>query len=907
MVKTQDKIVLIDGNALIHRAFHAIPSLTTIQGEQVNAVYGFASTLLKVLKDIKPKYILAAFDLRKPTFRHKLYKEYKATRVKAPQELYDQIPRIKEIVEAFNIPIMEKAGFEADDVIGTVSEQIGKNKDLKSVIVTGDLDTLQLVDDNTEVYTLKKGINDTVIYNYKEIKKRFGIEPKKLIDFKALRGDPSDNIPGVKGIGEKTASFLIQKYGILENIYKNIAKIEPKLQKKLKQGKKIAFLSRKLAEINLKVPLKFELEKCLTADYDKNRVVKLFQELGFKSLLSRLPEASKKLNFAQKDLFHLEKKELPENYKLIQKEEDLKKLISVLKKQKEFVFDTETTDLNVRKAEFIGLSFSFKEKEAFYIDLTCSRERFLKLLRPVFEDSKILKSGHNLKFDIKVLEQNGIFPSGIFFDTILASYILNPGSRAHDLDSIAFSELGYEKVALTDLIGKGKNQVSLKEVDAEKLAFYSCEDADITFQLKKIFEKKIKEEDLENIFFNIEMPLFEVLAEMENTGVKIDSKFLKTLSLKAKKRIKALEKQIIRIAGINFNVSSTKQLSEILFNRLKIETRSIKRTQTGYSTAASELEKLRGKHKIIDLIFEHRELSKLNNTYLEALPELVDNKTGRIHTNFNQVVTATGRLSSSDPNIQNIPVRTEFGNDIRKSFVADRGNEILSADYSQIELRVAAHIADDKKMQASFWKGEDIHVRTAAEINNVPLHKVTPEMRRRAKTLNFGILYGMGLRSFVASAGISYEEAQGFFEEYQSDYPGIAKYIEDVIESARKFGYVKTIFGRKRFLPDINSEKEMIKAGVERMAVNTPIQGSAADIIKMAMIEIHNKIIKKNKDIKMILQVHDELVFEIPKIKLEFYALEIKKIMENVYKLKVPLKVDLFRGENWGEQEKLQI
>lgn len=907
MAKNKEKIVLIDGNALIHRAFHALPSLTTIQGEQVNAVYGFTSTLLKVLKDIKPKYILAAFDLGKPTFRHKLFKEYKANRVKAPQDLYDQIPRIKEIVQAFNIPIFEKEGFEADDVIGTISKKIENEKNVKSVIVTGDMDTLQLIDSNTEVYTLKRGITETMIYKEEQVKSRFGITPDKLIDFKALRGDPSDNIPGVKGIGEKTASTLIQKYSTLENIYKNLDEVPEKVREKLKQSKKIAFLSRKLSEIKKDIPLKFSLEDAIVSDYDKNKVIKIFQELGFKSLLSRIPESSQKINFAQKDLFHLKHKKLPDNYNLIQDEKELKKLAGILKKQKEFVFDTETTDLNTREAEFIGLSFSFKEKEAFYVDLQNNRKEFLKILKPILENARILKNGHNLKFDIKVLRANGIKPRGIFFDTMLASYVLNPGNRAHDLDSLAFSELSYEKVPLVDLIGKGRNQISLKEVDIEKLAFYSCEDADITFQLKKVFEEKIKKEKLEKVLFEIEMPLLEVLAEMEENGVKIDGTFLKKLSSSAKKRILELERKIIKIAGINFNVNSTKQLSDILFNRLKIGSRGIKRTQSGYSTAASELEKLRGSHKIIDLIFEHRELSKLNNTYFESLPRLVDKKTGRVYTNFNQVVAATGRLSSSDPNLQNIPIRTELGNKIRKSFIAEKGNKILSVDYSQIDLRIAAHISSDKKMIASFLKSEDIHTRTAAEINNVPIEEVTEEMRRNAKTLNFGILYGMGLRSFAAQAGIPYEEAMSFFEEYQNDYPGIAKYIEDIVESARMNGYVETIFGRKRFLPEINSEREMIRAAAERMAVNTPIQGSAADIIKIAMIEIDKKIIKKNPDIKMILQVHDELVFEIPGIKLEFYAKEIKKIMESVIKLKVPLRADVAAGENWGELEKLKI
>ncbi len=906
--KVRDKIVLIDANALIHRAFHALPSLTTVSGEQVNAVYGFTSTLLKVLKDIKPKYILAAFDLKGPTFRHKLYKEYKATRIKAPQELYDQIPRIKELVRAFNVPILQKRGFEADDIIGTISKKIEKKKDLKSVIVTGDLDVLQLVDSNTEVYTFKRGISDTFIYNTKEIKRRFGISPAQLVDFKALRGDPSDNIPGVKGIGEKTAAKLIQKYGSIEEVYRNLNKIKPiSLKEKLKEGKENAFLSKKLVKIRQNIPLKFELKKCTLRDYDRNHVVKLLQELGFKSLLSRIPETERKSKLIQKDLFHLKKTKLPENYKLIQSEKELKKLVVTLKKQRGFVLDTETSDLDVRHTEFLGISFSFREKQAFYVDLTPNREKFLKILKPVLQNPRILKSGHNLKFDIKVLRQNNINLKGIFFDTMLASYLLNPGSRAHDLDSLAFSELGYEMIKIDELIGKGKDQISLKDVELEKIVLYSCEDADITLRLKNILEKRIRKEGLDKVFFGIEMPLLWVLADMELTGVKIDSNFLKKLSTKVKRQIKSLERRIYKIAGTEFNVNSTQQLSEILFSRLKINSKDIKRTQTGYSTAASELEKLRGKHRIVDLIFEHRELSKLNNTYLEALPELVDEKTGRVYTNFNQTITATGRLSSSEPNLQNIPIRTDLGNDIRKSFIAEEGNELLSADYSQIELRIAAHIAKDKKMRESFLKGEDIHSRTAAEIFNIPLQKVTPEMRRSAKTLNFGILYGMGMKSFASSARVSQEKAREFFEEYKKDYQGIMSYVENVVKSSRKFGYVKTIFGRKRPLPDINAERQMIRAAAERMAINTPIQGTAADIIKLAMIKIHNKIIKKNPDIKMILQVHDELVFEIPKIKLEFYAKEIKSIMENICKLSVPLRVDLFSGKNWGEQEKLNF
>src|SRR3989338_6512918 len=770
MVAKKEKFIIIDGNALIHRAWHALPpTLTTKSGEIVNAVYGFTMTLLKVLKDLKPDYLAVTFDLAGPTFRHQEYKEYKATRVKQADELYQQIPRIKEIVKSFNIPIYEKEGFEADDVIATLV----KNKEvekLQSIIVTGDLDTLQLVDENTEVFTMHKGISDTITYNIAEVKRRFdGLMPYQMVDYKALRGDPSDNVPGVKGIGEKGAINLLKEFKTLENIYKNIdsPKITDRYRNLLQEHKKEATMSKKLCQLINDVPIKFKLTEAKVKGFDAAEVVALFQELEFKSLINKLPKelqhgtmpGQTTLDFGT---HQVRAKSQNVKYELIDNDDKFEKFLAQLKKQKIFAIDTETSSIDPFNSKLLGVSFCWKDGGAFYLP---AAEPWLEQIKPTLENDQIKKVGHNIKFDLESLRTAGINLKGISFDTMVASYLINPGSRQHNLDGLVFTELGYQMQPITDLIGMGKKQISLKEVAVEKVADYSCEDADFTWRLVKPLTEELKEKNNLGLLEKIEVPLIPVLAEMEKNGVLIDSEFLQKMGKKVGDDLKELEKKIYHLADAKFNIASPIQLKEILFNKLKISTQGLGHTKTGISTAADQLEKLKGQHKIIDEIIKFRELAKLKSTYLDALPQLTD-LTGRIHTSFNQTVAATGRLSSSEPNLQNIPVRAALGQQIRRAFIAPSGYKILSADYSQIELRIIASLAKDEKMIASFKKGEDIHARTAAEINEVALDKVAKEMRYAAKAVNFGIIYGQGAWGLSEYAGISRAKAMDFINRY---------------------------------------------------------------------------------------------------------------------------------------------
>ncbi|MFA5070352.1 MAG: DNA polymerase I [Patescibacteria group bacterium] len=916
-MSTQRKFVIIDGNAIIHRAFHALPpTLTTKKGELVNAVYGFAAVLLKVLKDLKPDYIAATFDLGGPTFRDKMYKEYKATRVKADQSLYDQIPRVKELVSSFNIPIYEKAGYEADDVIGTIVEQVAKEP-TENIIVTGDLDTLQLINDKTKVYTLKKGVSEEIVYDETHVRQRYGFGPEQMIDYKALRGDPSDNIPGVRGIGEKTAGDLIKDFGSLEKIYKALdkggkaaEKIKERYQTLLKEHKKEAFLSKKLATIERKTPIEFDLEKAAVKNYDRQKVVTLFSELEFKSLLNKLPgEPGGKRFQGSMDLGsntpEVDRKKRSDklglDYQLVDTETKLTKLIEELRNLEELCVDTETTSLDPFLAELLGVSFSWQKDKAFFVSLVKLPEA-LEKLRPVLENGKILKYGHNLKYDYAVLRQAGVEMQPLYFDSMIAAYLINPGIRQYNLDNLVFTELGYEMQPLEELIGKkGKNQLPVSAVPVEKLSWYSCEDADFTFKLAKHLDPDLEHNAAEGLFHKMEMPLVRVLTHIEEAGVKIDADFLGKMNKEISVRLIEIEKQIHKLAKTKFNINSPLQLKEVLFEKLKISPLGLSKTKTGISTAAAELDKLKDKHPIIALISKNRELAKLKSTYLEALPKLVNPKTGRVHTSFNQTVAATGRLSSSEPNLQNIPIRTELGAKIRKAFIAEKGFKLLAADYSQIELRIVASLANDEKMIESFQKGEDIHIRTAADINEVPLDKVTPQMRRAAKATNFGIIYGLGMHGLAANADISLDKARAFIEKYFTIHEAIANYLNDSKEQAHELGYNETLFGRRRYYPEINSGNQGLQAAAERAAINHPVQGTAADLIKMAMIEISHKLPTVSPKTRMILQVHDELVFEVPEPEVSKVSKFVKDTMENIYKLKVPIKVETGVGGNWGE------
>ena len=916
------KLVLVDAPALTHRAFHALPHLTTKSGLPVNAIYGFCMIFLKMLKDLKPDFVITAFDLKAPTWRHKEFKEYKAKRVKAPQEYYDQLPKIKEILGAFRVPVFELAGFEADDIIGTIAQK-ARNQVDEIIIVTGDLDTLQLVNEKTKIYTLKRGLTDTIIYDENSVQKRYGLKPDQMNDFKGLRGDASDNIPGISGIGEKTAAELVAKYGSIEKIYQNFSQLPPKIQRLLAGKKDDAEFSKKLATIRTDLPLEFNLKKSSLENYDRSRVVQIFQELGFKSLLTKLPKfapANQETLFGKSQPEAKSSKKTQGDYQIIQSEKELQKLINNLEKQPGFVIDTETDRLDAISGTIIGLSICYQEKQAFYLPLPTDQERkrLLSQLKPILENQSVEKYGHNLKYDYLILKKYGIDLKPIIFDTMIASYLLNPNTRAHNLDQVAFVELGYEKISIQDIIGKGAKQKLLSQVPLKKVAEYSCEDADISFRLVKHFKPQLTG-NLKKLFYEIEMPLVRILADMEYEGIKLDTNHLQKLLVKVNQKITLLKKKIYQLAGTEFNINSTQQLRHILFEKLKISTAEIKKTKTGRSTAASELEKLRGTHKIIDYISQYREMTKLKNTYLEALPKLVNPQTGRLHTSYNQTTTATGRLSSSDPNLQNIPIRTETGQEIRKAFVADKGFKILSADYSQIELRIIAHLSNDLKMLEAFEKGEDIHAATASEIFGLPLAKITPKMRRIAKTVNFGILYGISPYGLAQGLNIKQKQAKQFIENYFESFKGVKRYIKETIAKAREIGYVETLLGRRRYLPEIHSQIPQVRNAAERMAINMPCQGTAADIMKIAMIEIKSKINpdakgsglrpkrRRTQNTKLLLQVHDELVFEVPENEVKKIAKQVKAIMENVFKLKVPLKVDIKVGNNWQEMSAVNI
>ncbi len=904
MNKKSQKLVLIDGNALIHRAYHALPPLTTKGGELVNAVYGFTSVLLKVISEIKPKYIVATFDLKAPTFRHKEYADYKATRMKAPDELYAQIERVKEVVRAFGIPIYEQSGFEADDVIGTlVCQAENAEENIENIIVTGDLDALQLISSQTKVYALRRGMSDTVIYGEEEVLARYGLRTDQMIDYKGLRGDPSDNIPGVKGIGEKTAVSLLKKYKTIEGVYANLLEIKGAVKDKLERDKMQAFMSKRLATIRKDVPLILDFSKAHLEEFDREKLVELFKNLNFFSLIKRIPENS--LTISEKETGEknemADKKEVADFKFEIITEEKLDEFLEELKKQEVVALASKTIGGKKYFDQKIeGLAFSWKTGRAKYIFWN---EKTKEKLKSILENEKINKIGFDLKADLEVLMNYKVKLRGIHFDVLLAKYVLSPGEK------INFSEMVLEEIGEEFSEAEKKSgQLGLSIESESDIAKKICQKADYIWKLKSILTEKIKSisagqsesKNIQTIFERIEMPLVPILAEMEMNGIYLNKKIFSDIADKLSLRISALEKAIYKLAGEQFNINSPKQLAEILFQKLGIPTDEIKKGKTGFSTASSELQKIKKESLVISRIEEYRELFKLKTTYLDALPELCDNDS-RIHTSFNQAVTATGRLSSSDPNLQNIPAKTDLGQFLRTAFEAPKGWKLVGADYSQIDLRVVAHVSADKKMIETFLRGEDIHKTTAAEINKVPLSKVTEKMRNGAKALNFGIIYGMSVFGFSLGADIEREEAKKFIDEYMSKFSGVANYMRETKMSAKEKGFVETLLGRRRYLPEINSSNFMVKNSAERMAINMPIQGLAADIMKLATIEAEKLVEKYSSKVRTILQIHDELIFEVREDVVKDFSEKIKKVMEEVYSLRVPLVVDVKVGNNWGE------
>jgi DNA polymerase I len=919
-----NRYMLIDGNALVHRGYHAIPALTNKDGEHTNAVYGFTMILLRAIKDLKPTHIACSFDLAGPTFRDELYADYKGTRVKGDDELYAQFPRIKEIVRALNIPIFEIEGFEADDVLGTLATHITKKHeqgDCEVMIATGDLDSLQLVNECVKIYTLRKGLTDTAVYDIEAVNERYGLKPGQMIDYKALRGDPSDNIKGVAGIGEKTAGQLIKDFGSLDELYKAIAagktgdKIKPRVLQLLIDGEPDARQSYTLSKIICDVPLEIDIQPYEFKQKHLNGIIKLFQVLEFKSLLNSLPKnyigtvdaKTERIDTIEDDSFAgttgLAIDIGKQSYTLIDTPEKLAPLLPILAKQKAIAIDTETDQLYPIDANVIGTSISFKAGESYYITRAVvdgSQE-----LRDIISSDKIAKIGHNLKYDFLTFGNGNIKLNPLSFDTMIASYVLNAGTRQHGLDGLVFNEMGYQMQSIEELIGKGRNQISMAEVDVEKVSWYAAEDADMTLRLKEIFEPRLKAEGLEQIFYDIEMPLIEVLACMERFGVKLDIGLLEKLSAQAESEITKLITEIYELAGEEFNIGSPKQLQEILFTKLALT--SGKRNKTGLSTAAGVLESLVGVHPIIEKILSYRELSKLQSTYLNALPAMVNIRTGRVHTNYNQTIAATGRLSSTDPNLQNIPIRgTGIGAEIRKAFIAEKGYKLLSVDYSQMELRIVAHLAQDENMMEVFNKKEDIHTNTAAAIFDVLPGEVTDDMRRDAKTINFGVLYGLSSFGLASRIGaVSRTDAKEFIDKYFEEYSGVQEYIENIKAEVNEKGFIRHELGRIRKFPEIKSSQFFVRAGAERAAINFPIQGLQADILKIAMLNIHKQIGGQDQEIKMLMQVHDELVFEVRDDVVDKWVVMIKRLMEDAVKLTVPVIAEAKVGFNWGDMKKI--
>lgn len=913
---SEKKLFLLDGMALVYRAYFAMSRNPRINSKGLNtsAILGFTNTLLDVLKNQKPTHIGVAFDTKKPTFRHEAFEEYKANRQRMPEDLGASIPYVFELLKGFKIPILELDGYEADDVIGTLSKKAEK-EGFKTYMMTPDKDFGQLVSENILMYKPARMGNKAEIWGEYEVCERFGItEPEQLIDILGLWGDASDNIPGVPGIGEKTAIKLVGEYGNIENILKNTDKLKGKQKENLENFSDQALLSKQLATIEIEAPIEFVPDKLIKEDPDIDSLKALFEELEFRTLAKRVfsdeeissEEAIQASMFEGEDQASAFKtiENSPHEYKLVDSENEIQELCDHLLKQKEFCFDTETTGLDANNAELVGIAFSVKPGEGWYIPIPENYNeavRLVSLLKPVFE-SDILKIGQNIKYDINILLWYEIEVKGPYFDTMIAHYLLQPDMR-HNMDVLAETYLNYQPVSIETLIGKkGRNQLSMRNVEIEKVKEYAVEDADITLQLKHYFEPELKKSDTWKLFNDVEMPLVPVLASMEAEGIKLDVEALHEFSDQLEGEIVKIEKEIYSQAGTEFNIASPKQLGEILFEHLVISEKPSK-TKTGqYKTGEDILIKLANRHPIVEMILEFRSLTKLKSTYVDALPALVNKRDGRIHTSYNQAVAATGRLSSNNPNLQNIPIRTEKGREIRKAFIP-RNDEyiLLAADYSQIELRLIADLSGDKGMLEAFSSGHDIHTATASKVYGVDYDEVTKDMRRNAKTVNFGIVYGVSAFGLSERLGIPRREAADIIKNYFDKYPGVKEYMNKSIDFAKEHGYVETILGRRRYLKDINSANAVVRGFAERNAINAPIQGSSADMIKVAMIDIQDEFKKLNLKSRMILQVHDELVFDMYKEEEETVKEIVAIKMKDAIKLNVPIIVDMNTGQTWLE------
>lgn len=914
-------IYLIDGHALAYRTYFAITGggarFTTTAGEPTAGIFGFASVLIRLLEQERPDYLAVAFDTGK-TFRNQLFTGYKATRAKMPEDLRPQIDRIRQMIDAFDVLRTEMEGFEADDVLGSIARQaVAAGLGVK--IITGDKDLLQLVDDRVIVSLPGSKLSDSKDYTASDVKALLGVTPGQVVDYKALVGDHSDNIPGVHGIGEKSATALLDQYPTLEEIYSHLDAIPARVKSKLEEDRESAFLSRDLATIRTNLPVSLDLEKASTKILNFPAVEEFFQKMEFRTLVGRLRNLQMQgigTGGQQLALFGQEIHRVGEDpahkidVKVVNSEEDLTQLIKQLSSAREIALDTETTSISPMKADLVGISFSVKEGEGFYIpvghrtgETQLPIAKVMAGLQSVLKDPEKRIIGHNLKFDAIMLARNGCLPVNLYFDTMIAEWLLHPDSRNLGLKDLAEIYLGIRMLHIEELIGSGKNQIDMSLVSIQKAADYAAADAEVTFGLMKVLESKLSDAKELKILHEVEMPLIPVLAGMEMAGISLDEPFLKQMSAELSTRLTEIEGEVQKIAGYAFNLNSTQQLSKVLFETLKLEPPDRgKKTASGhYSTSAEVLEELRGKHPVVDLILENRELSKLRSTYLEALPLAVNPKTHRVHTSFNQAGTVTGRLASSDPNLQNIPVRTELGSQIRKAFVAQPGNLLLSVDYSQIELRIVAHMSGDEAMLEAFRAGQDIHATTAAAIYNVDLNEVTKEQRRHAKAINFGLIYGMSAFGLTRTTGLTLAEAENFVKEYFNDFPGVKRYLDEMRRTATQRGFVETLLGRRRYFPNLKSgSNPALRAREEREAINAPIQGTAADILKIAMVRLPAALQKDALHSRMLLQVHDELVLECPRDELVETAKVVQNVMETAFPLSIPLITEASWGSNWG-------
>jgi DNA polymerase-1 len=929
---TPRKLVLIDGHALAYRMFFALSEarFSTRQGEPTNATYGFVRLLLTLIGDPNPPdYLAVSFDVGR-TFRDDLFADYKGTREKMPDRLQMQIERIQEVLEAFNIPVLVADGYEADDVLGTVARLAGE-QGVHTLIVTGDRDLLQLVDEHTTVQLPGRRTGEVDNYDPAAVLEKYGITPAQIVDYKALTGDSSDNIPGVAGIGDKTATALLQEYSTLDEVYANLESISStRARNALTGSRETAYLSRQLARIVTDVPVDFDLEACRPGEYDRERVLDLFQTLEFRSLVKMIPggETVEPAEGQQLTLFGdtpaqdtaVEvSAEPPTTTHIVQDEAALDALVERLNASEGIAFDTETTSTDQMQAKLVGISLAVEPGEAHYIpvghqagdDPQLPLDLVLDRLRPPLTDPNIPKYGHNIKYDAVIMEQHGLVVSPLSVDTMIGEWLLRPETSRGKLGlkSQAFIRLGIEMTEIEELIGSGRKQITFDLVPIERAAPYAGADADMTLRLVGEVGRDLAEAGQEKLFYEVEMPLVPVLADMEQTGVLVDVDALRRMSAEMSETIAEFQAQIHRIVGSEFNVNSTQQLSEALFEKLRLPTEGLRKTKSGhYSTAADVLESLRSQDTtgVIEAILQYREAEKLKSTYLDALPALVNPQTGRIHSSFNQTGTVTGRISSSDPNLQNIPIRSEVGRRVRDAFIAAPGHVLLAADYSQVELRVLAHVSGDEALRQAFLDDQDIHATTAAAVNGVPLEEVTREQRSFAKAVNFGLLYGMGAFRLARDSGLTLPEAEAFIKRYFERFPRVRAYLDQTLQQAVEQGYVETLLGRRRYFPIFASQSSGRQASIERRAaereaINMPIQGTAADIIKLAMIQLHDALREGGLRSRMILQVHDELVLEVPEAEADSALALVKEVMSSAYPLDVPLKVDASTGEHWGE------